>query len=110
MRQNQLAFFVFLIFDEHFHGVADLDVGIVAEFAHWDDAVALITDVNHGFALVECDNGTFDYILVLDGVERLIVGAGELFAGLLTGGFAFFIGVPIEVFDRGFGFFCHLKS
>ena len=107
VRENQLAFGVLLVLDEDFHGVADLDVGVVAEFVHGDDAVALVSDVNHSLALVESDDGTFDYILVLDGVERLVIGAGELFARLLTGGFAFFVGLPVEIFDRGIFKFSH---
>ncbi len=97
VRQDELAFLVFLIFDEDFHGVADLDVGIVAEFVHRDDTVALVADVNHSFAFVERDDGTFDYVFVFDGVERFVVGFGELFTSLLSGSFAFFVGFPIEV-------------
>ncbi len=63
MGQDQLAFFVFLIFDEDFYSVADFNIGIVAEFADGNNAVALVADVNHCFALVERDNGTFDYFL-----------------------------------------------
>ena len=37
--QDELALLVLLVLDEHFHDVADLDVGVVAEFVHGDDAV-----------------------------------------------------------------------
>ena len=52
-----------------FYDVADFDVGVVAEFVHRDDAVALVADVNHSLTFVEGDDGTFDYVFVLDGVE-----------------------------------------
>ncbi len=69
MREDKLTFLVFRVLYEHFHGVADLDVGVVAEFVHRDDTVALVADVNHSLALVHGDDGTFDYFFVLDGVE-----------------------------------------
>ena len=97
MRQDKLTFLVFLIFDENFHSVADFDFGIVAEFVHRDDTVALVSDVNHSFAFVERDYGTFDYVFVFDGVERFVVGFGELFTSLLSSSFAIFVGFPIEV-------------
>ena len=55
--------FVFLIFDEDFYSVADFNIGIVAEFADGNNAVALVADVNHCLTLVERDDGTFDYFL-----------------------------------------------
>ena len=69
MREDELSLFVFLVFDKHFYDVADFDVGVVAEFVHRDDAVALVADVNHSLTFVEGDDGTFDYIFVSDGVE-----------------------------------------
>ncbi len=107
MGKNQLTLLVFLIFDEYLNSVANLDVGIVAEFAERNDAIALVSDVNHSFALVECDDGTFDYILVFDGVERFVISLGEFFARLLTVGFAFLVGVPVEIFDGGIFKFGH---
>jgi len=105
--EDELALLVFLVFDEYLYGVADFDVGVVAELAHGNDAIALVADVNHSFALVKGDDGTFDYILVLDGVERFVIGAGEFLARFGAGGFAVFVGIPIEVFDRGVFKFCH---
>lgn len=105
--EDELTLLVFLVFDEYLYSVADFDVGVVAEFAHGDDAVALVADVNHCFALVQGDDGTFDYILVLDGVERFVIGTGEFLARFGAGGFAVFVGIPIEVFDRGVFKFCH---
>ncbi len=53
MREDELALLVLLILNEHFDNIADLDLRIVAELAHGDDAVALIADVNHSLTLVE---------------------------------------------------------
>ena len=109
--EDELTLLVFLVLDEDFHNVADLDVGVVAEFVHGDDTVALITDVNHGLALVEGDDGTFDYLFVLDGVERFVVGLGEFLTALVALGVAVFVGFPVEISDgRVFNFFSHLVS
>ena len=109
VRQDKLALLVFLIFDEHFHNVAHLDVGIVAEFVHGDDTVGLVADVNHSLTFVQGDDGTFDYVLVFDGVERFIVGLGKLLARLLALVIAVFVGIPVEIGDRRvFNFFSHL--
>lgn len=102
--EHQLAFLVLLVLDEYLYGVADLEVGVVAEFGDGDDAVGLVTDVNHHFALVDGDDGTFDYLFVLDRVERLVVGRGEVLAALGSLGVAVFVGGPVKVleaFDRG---------
>ncbi len=69
VREDELAFLVLLVLNEHFHNVTDLNIGIVTELVHRDDTVALVSDVNHSLTLVERNNGTFDYIFVLDGVE-----------------------------------------
>ena len=65
VRKNQLALAVFLILDKCFHFVADFDVGIVAEtFAHGDDTVRFVVDVNHCLTLVESrDNGACRLLL-----------------------------------------------
>ncbi len=99
MREDQLTLLVFLILDEYLYCIADLDVGIVAEFVYRDDAVALVADVNHCLTLVEGDDGTFDYFFVLYCVERLVISLGEFFAALGAFLFAFFIGFPVEVLD-----------
>ncbi len=110
VRQDELALLVFLVFDEHFNYVANLDVGVVAEFVHGDDTVRLVADVNHSLTLVEGDDGTFDYVFVLNGVERLVVSFGEFLTGFFTSGFAVFVGVPVEIFDGRVFEFSHLKS
>ena len=108
VREDELAFLILLVFDEHLDNVADFDVGVVAEFVHRDDAVRLVADVNHSFAFVERDDGTFDYIFVFNGVERFIVGFGEFLTRFVALVFAFFIGIPIEIGDwRVFNFFSH---
>ena len=105
--EEELAFFVLLVFDEHLYYVADFEVGVVAEFIHGDDTVALVADVHNGFTLVESDDGAFNHFVVFYGVEAFVVGAGEFFARLFTGGFAFFKGFPVEFFDGSVFKFCH---
>ena len=105
MGEDELTLLVFLILDEDLDGVTDLDVGVVAELAHGDDAVALVADVNHSLTLVEGDDGTFDYILVSHGVERFIIGFGKLLARFLALGLTVGIGFPIEILNRGVLYF-----
>ncbi len=100
VREDKLAFTVFLVLDEYLYLVADFDVGVVAEFAHGDDAVGFVVDVNHSLTLVESDNGTFDYFFVFNRVERFFVSVGEFFTRFLAGAFAVFVSGPIEVFNR----------
>ncbi len=64
MRENKLTSLVILIFNEYLNYIAYLDVGIVAEFTHGDDAIALVADVNHCLTLVEGNNGSFNYIFI----------------------------------------------
>ena len=53
MRKDKLTLLVFLVFDEYFHHVAYLEVGIVAEFSDRYDTVRLVADVNHYLTLVD---------------------------------------------------------
>ena len=64
MGEDQLAGGVFLAFHVNFHLVARFEVGIVAEFGNGDDTVGLVSDVNHHFAVVLGNHGTFDDFLV----------------------------------------------
>ena len=105
MGEDKLALLVLLVLDEDLHFVADLDVGVVAELAEGDDAVALVTDVDHGLTLVEGDDRAFDHFFVLDGVEALVVSLRELLARLAGMGFAILKCVPVEVFNCCFDFF-----
>ena len=63
VRKDKLSLLVFLVLDEYLYSVANLQVGIVAEFAKRNDSVRLVANVNHYLTLVECDNGTFGYCL-----------------------------------------------
>ena len=107
VRQDQLAFLVFLVFDEHFHLIAHFDFGVVAEFAHGNDTVALVADVNNHLTFVDGDDCTFDYVFVFYGVEALVVGLDEFFTRFVAPGFAMFVGVPVEVCNGCFYFFSH---
>ncbi len=100
VRKDELTFAVFLILDENFHFVADLDVGVVAELAHGDNAVRFVVDVNHSLTFVEGDDGTFDYFFVFYGIERFLIGVLELFVRTLTFGVAMLVCFPIEICDR----------
>ncbi len=100
VRQNQLSLAVFLVFDENLYCIADFDVGIVAEFAHGDDTVGFVVDVNHSLTLVEGDDGTFDYFFVFDRVQGFLVGVGEFVAAAADVALAVLIGIPVEILDR----------
>ena len=74
MRKDELALLVFLIFDVNLHGVTYLQVGVVAEFAYGDDAIALVADVYNNLALVDRDNRTFHNLVLVDTAKGAVVG------------------------------------
>ena len=99
MRKDKLSLLVFLVLDEYLYSVANLQVGIVAEFAKRNDSVRLVANVNHYLTLVECDNGTFGYIFVLNSVQRLVVGLFQFLKRFASLSVTLLIGFPIEVFN-----------
>ena len=103
----ELSFFIFLVFDVDFDRVTHFEIGIVTEFVHRNNAIGFVTDVYNNFAFVDRDNGSFDYLFVFDSVERLVISGHQLFAALLADNFAFFIGVPVEIFNGSDLFFFH---
>ena len=80
--KHQLALLVLGGLDIHFHLVADLHVGIVAEFGHGDDALALATDGDNDLALGDGGHLTLDHF-VLDDLGQ--GGAVSVLDGLLVG-------------------------
>ncbi len=76
VRQDELSFFVFLVFNKHFYCVAYFQIRIVAEFAHRDDAVRFETDVYDNFAFVHRDDGTVHHFFVFDLTQCFFVQVG----------------------------------
>ena len=91
VRKDKLSFFVFLIFNEHLNLVANLQVRIVTEFIHRNNTVRFVADVDNSFTFVQCDNSTFDYLFILYGIQRLIVGFFQLFTSFFADFLAFFV-------------------
>ena len=108
MRKKELPFFVLQTFNVNFNSVADFHVGVVAEIADGNYAVALVAYVYNGLAFVKCNDFTFHNLMLAYFVERLVVGF--FFVFLLSGGFysAFLKSFPIEVFKRRVFDFFHL--
>ena len=77
VREDQLTLPVFLILNVDFHLIADLEIGVVAEFRHGHDAVRFVADVDHHFALVHRCDGAHHYFLVLHGSQCLVVRLDE---------------------------------
>ena len=81
--EQQAAFLVFLLEDERFDLLAELDdlvrVDVVADaqLAGGDDTLALVADVEQHFVLVDLDDGADDQLAVLDFDERAVDGIGE---------------------------------
>ena len=99
VREDELSFFVFLIFDVNLYFVPDFEVGVVAEFADGDDAVALVADVDDHFALVDGDDLSLDDLMVVDAGEALFVSAGLLLQALFGLCPAFLVAFPVAVLE-----------
>ena len=98
VREHELALLVFCVLHIDFHLVADFEVGIVAEFRGSDDALALATDGDNNFALVDCRYLSFDNFTLYDLAEGLVVSLADfLLVGSVvdTGSFK---GFPVKVF------------
>ena len=100
MREDKLALLVFLIFNVDFNGVADLQVGVVAEFADGDDAVALVANVDHYFALVHGNDSAVHHLVFTDFVEGFVVGLCKFFLAYARYGATFLKRLPVEVLQR----------
>ena len=74
MREDELALLVLLVLNVHLNGVTYLQVGVVAEFAGRYDTIALEADVHHYLALVHCDYGAINHVVVTYLVQRASVG------------------------------------
>ena len=95
--KHELTLLVFCVLYIDFHLVANLEVGIVAEFRGSDDALALATDGDNNFALVDCRYFSFDNFALDDLAEGLVIGLADFFlvGGVVNTGS--FKGFPVEV-------------
>ncbi len=89
--EDELAFLVFRVLHVHFHGVADGEIRVVAEFIDADDTFALVTDVHDHFAFVDGGHGAFYDLIFVDAAQTLAVA---FFVG------SFLLGVKAVVFER----------
>ena len=64
VRKDQLTLLVFLILNVNLYNVTYLEVWVVTEFACCDDTIALVTDVNNNFLLVNRNYCTVDYLML----------------------------------------------
>ena len=96
MRENELAFLVFLVLYIDLNLVANLELGVVTELGSGDDAVALLADVDHDLFLVEGDYRAFNNLVLLNFVEGFVVGLLEVCLADTFAG-AIFKLVPVEV-------------
>ena len=96
VRKYQLTLLVLLVFHIDFHLVANLQVGVVTELGSGDDTIALVADVDDYFLLVDGDDGTFYYLVLLNLVEGLIVGLLKILLAHV-GAAAVLKLVPVEV-------------
>ena len=94
--KNQLTFLVFLIFYVNLYDIANLQVGVVAEFAGGDDTVALVTNVDNDFFLVKRDYFAINNLMLAHFVEGLVIGLLEVFF-VCSAKTAIFILVPVEI-------------
>src|SRR4029079_10652813 len=104
LRQQQATFLVLLLENQGLDLFAELDdlvrIDIVtdAELAGQDDALALVTDVEEYFVLVDLDNGAEDQLAVFDFDHRAFDGVCEGHAQVVFGDLA---GLVIPFFVEG---------
>ena len=98
--EHELAFLVLLALYEHLDGVAHLEVGVVAELAGGDDAVALALDADRHFALADGDYLALDDLVFLHAAQGGVVALFGLLAVFGLSQRAVFEGVPVEVGQR----------
>ena len=99
MRKNQLAFLVFSTLHIDFHDVAHFQIGVVAELAGGDDAVALVADVDNHLFLVDRNHLAVNDLMVGHFVQSLIVSLVKLFLADVGHGAVFKL-VPVEILQR----------
>jgi hypothetical protein len=87
LRQDEAAFFVFLLQDEGLDGVADLDdlarvdVVLDGELAGGDYTLGLVTDVEEDLVTIDLDDGSLDEVSVVEKLQRLFDRCKEVFCG-----------------------------
>ena len=107
--EHQLAVGVLLALDIDLNLVASLQVGIVANLADGDDAVALGTDVDDHLAVGDGHDGTLDDFLLGKSIEALLIGVVLLARFLLFDFTSLLVdGIPVEVGQRLYVLVVHL--
>ncbi len=97
--EYQLTFLVFLVLYIHLYGVAYLQIRIVTELRSRNDTIALVTDVDNNFLLVNADYLTFNNLMVSYFVEGFVVGFFKVFLAR-SYGCAVLELFPVEVVQR----------
>jgi hypothetical protein len=83
--EDQAAFFVFLLEDEGFNGVADLnnfggvDIVLDGKFAGGDYTLGLITDVEENLVTIDFDDGALDEVSIVEKLKSLFDRGEEVF-------------------------------
>ena len=86
LREDEAAFFVFLLEDEGLDAVADLhylgrvDIVLDGQFTGGDDTLRLVTDVEEHLVPVDLDDGTFDEIPVVEKLEGFFDRGKKIFS------------------------------
>ena len=99
VRKNELALTVLLWLNEYFYFISDFEIRIVAEFWSRNHAIALVTNVNNNFTLVDVSYCTFDYLVVVDRIQCFFVACCQFIYALASKSFAVLVCFPIEVFN-----------
>ena len=97
VRQGQLAVLVLGRVDIDFDLVAHLQIGVVAELRDGDDTLALVAHVDDNLALGESRHRTLDHFADRNVGQRLVIGCGDLFLGLVVDAQVVFERVPVEI-------------
>ncbi len=98
MGKNELALLVLLAFDVYLYGVADLKVRIVAELGCRDDTLALVSDVDDHFPLVDSGDRAFYDLVLYNLGESLVVCLLYIFLTYVAIDIVLFLErVPIEL-------------
>ena len=97
VRKNELTLYTFEAFNINFNCITYSEFGVVTEFRSVDDTIALVTDINYNFALVNSLNNAVNHFVFANATEGCFVGSCELFNALFTCYVTAFERFPIEI-------------